>query len=245
MALSPFLTTTPEKYAWSRPGYSDAPVIAAMDLLGKDRLSWLDLAAGTGAFSSMLLNAGQAVVALEPDRDMARFFSQRFPEVELHVGSGEEAADLIDQKFDVVSVAQALHYMDLERVSRSVQRLAGGGLFVVCSNTGSSEGWLAAVSAYWYHLSLYKNPDPVAAAGSSLSDFFGEPDCSLEEVNSANYTWDRAWAFIESLSNFQTESAEVKNSLQQMAENLFKEHSTPAGNILMSFAQSTNIYRVP
>lgn len=89
----------------------------------------LDLAAGTGLLTRVLLDLGARVVAVEPDDAMRAVLTERSPQVTALAGVGEDVP-LPDASVDAVLVSSAWHWMDPERAVPEVARvLRDGGRF--------------------------------------------------------------------------------------------------------------------
>jgi SAM-dependent methyltransferase len=91
----------------------------------------LDLAAGTGKLTEVLLRGGvpaERIVAVEPDPKMRAEFRRRVTGVVSLAGSAEEIP-LPDGSVDAIVVGQALHWFDLDRAVPEIRRvLAPGGV---------------------------------------------------------------------------------------------------------------------
>ena len=86
-----------------RPGY---PAESARWLVPAGAHDALDVGAGTGKFTDLLLALGLSVTAVDPSADMLAQLSGQYPAVAALRGTAE-ATGLDDASFDVVSVAQA------------------------------------------------------------------------------------------------------------------------------------------
>lgn len=93
-------------------------VVAGLDLPPAPA-TVLDLAAGTGLLSRTLLAAGYAVVAVEPDPDMA---SRLPPGVEHHAAPAE-ATGLSDGWADAAAVGDAWHWFDAPAAAAELHRV--------------------------------------------------------------------------------------------------------------------------
>lgn len=245
MAIKTFDTSSSDHYQLSRPGYLPTVVdLAEAALGGRRKLRWLDVAAGTGALTAVVRSAGHKVTALEADSEMARVLRGHLPDVPVVLGRAERAATLVGQRFDVVSVAQALHYLNLERLVQQVRHLAPRGVFIVCSNRGDGTGWLGEISAEWIELSGQQPRDPVRSSSDAVSAYFGEPLALSTEPNRVVYTKDRAILFLESLSSFRQESREVQSAVLKRARELLLKYATGHGVLDMNFLQTTTVYAI-
>jgi SAM-dependent methyltransferase len=119
-------------YERGRPGYPAAAVefLAARLGLGPGR-TVVDLAAGTGKLTRPLLASGADVVAVEPVAEMRA----ALPAGARALEGTAEAIPLADASADVVTVAQAFHWFDVDAALAEIHRvLRGGGALVLVWN---------------------------------------------------------------------------------------------------------------
>jgi SAM-dependent methyltransferase len=118
-----------EVYERARPSYPQDAIdwLVAQTALGPGRMV-VDLGAGTGKLTRLLLPTGAHVVAVEPIAEMRAHIEGA--EV---VDGTAEAIPLPDASADVVTVAQALHWFDQERALPEIHRVlrADGSLVLV------------------------------------------------------------------------------------------------------------------
>jgi SAM-dependent methyltransferase len=106
-------------YERARPSYPDA----AVDwLLPAGHPQVVDLGAGTGKLTRMIADRGVDVTAVEPSDGMREQLQTALPGVPALAGSAE-AMPLADHSVDAVLVAQAWHWVDLQRASAEVARV--------------------------------------------------------------------------------------------------------------------------
>ena len=133
-----------DRYDDLRPSYPPAALTWA---LGTGPCRVVDLGAGTGKLTRVLVALGHDVVPVEPDAEMRRRLAQRSPGVEPLDGSAEHIP-LPDGSVDVVVAGQAYHWFDKERAHPEIARvLRDGGLFAPVWNIrDESVPWLAQLS---------------------------------------------------------------------------------------------------
>ncbi len=109
----------PEDYERGRPGWPPEVV----DLPGLPPTAIvLDLGAGTGKLTRLLVPAFDRVVAVEPAEAMRRMLETICPEAEALPGTAQ-AIPLADASVDAVFAAQAFHWFDDERAVAEIARV--------------------------------------------------------------------------------------------------------------------------
>lgn len=104
----------------------------------------LDLAAGTGKLTRLLVPTGADVVAVEPVAGMRdRLAAALSGQVEVRDGTAE-ALPVGDASVDAVTVAQAFHWFDPPRALAEAARVLrpGGHLFLVWNTRDRSVDWV-------------------------------------------------------------------------------------------------------
>jgi SAM-dependent methyltransferase len=131
------------EYERVRPGY---PAEALEWLLVPGARRVVDVGAGTGKFTRLLVDAGLDVVAVEPSAGMLAEFARVLPGVPVLEGSAE-ALPLEDRSVDAVVLAQAWHWVDAARAVPEVARVLrpGGSLGLVWNWGAPGEPWTEAV----------------------------------------------------------------------------------------------------
>jgi SAM-dependent methyltransferase len=136
-----------DAYERGRPGYPDAAVahLAAELAIGPE-VRVLDLAAGTGKLTRLLVEGGAAVVAVEPVAAMRAALERAVPGVAVLDGTAE-SIPLSDGAVDAVAVAQAFHWFGAEAAIAEIHRVLrpGGRLGLIWNVMGADAEWLAAV----------------------------------------------------------------------------------------------------
>ena len=131
------------QYAALRPGY---PADAVAFLTGDEPRRVLDLGAGTGLLTDVLVAAGHDVVAVDPAPEMLAQLASRLPVVETAVGTAE-AIPVADAAVDAVIAGQAAHGFDPEPAAREIRRVLrpGGTLGLIWNTRDERVPWVRAL----------------------------------------------------------------------------------------------------
>ena len=118
-----------ETYAAARPDYPAALFDALAAHAPRHEHAW-DCATGSGQAATALANHFELVVATDASRRQIEH-GRLHPRVR-YVAASAECAPLRGEAFALVTVAQALHWLDVERFYREVNRvLVRGGVIAV------------------------------------------------------------------------------------------------------------------
>jgi SAM-dependent methyltransferase len=133
-----------DEYERARPRYPDAAIDWVIPAGARVAL---DLGAGTGKFTRSLVARGLEVTAVEPDDVMRAALSSALPTVRAVPGTGEEIP-LPDRSVDVVTVAQAWHWMDPARATAEIARVLrpGGTIALVWNIRDETVAWVQRLS---------------------------------------------------------------------------------------------------
>ena len=103
----------------------------------------LDLGAGTGKFTAQLIGRAASVTAVEPDARMRDRLRANLPGVVAVHGSAE-SIPMGDDSVDVVTMAQAWHWVDVRAASAEVARVLrpGGVLALVWNVRDAATKWV-------------------------------------------------------------------------------------------------------
>lgn len=143
-----------EHYHRVRPGY---PADAADWLVPGDARTAVDIGAGTGKFTALLLERGLATTAVDPSEDMLAQLRKDFPEATALVGTAE-ATGLADSAFDVATVAQAWHWCDPLQASTELARILrpGGVLGLIWNQLDTAVPWVHRLSRIMHAGDVHK-----------------------------------------------------------------------------------------
>jgi ubiquinone/menaquinone biosynthesis C-methylase UbiE len=164
-------------YERARPSYPPAAVdVLRRELgIGPGRRV-LDLAAGTGKLTRLLVGTGADVVAVEPVDGMREQLAGAVPGIEVLDGTAE-AIPLPDASVDAVTVAQAFHWFRFDEALAEIRRVLrpGGGLAVLFNERDERVPWVRRWNAdiEWHarRIAYYQRTDwRVLLAGGGFGD---------------------------------------------------------------------------
>ncbi|WP_343906655.1 class I SAM-dependent methyltransferase [Nocardioides aquiterrae] len=129
-----------DAYDRGRPTY---PREAAVWLVGVQPTTVLELGAGTGKLTEVLVDLGHDVHATDPDEQMMERLREKLPDVRTSVATAEEIP-APDASYDVVVVAQAFHWFDHDRALPEIARVLkpGGRLALVWNERDERIPWV-------------------------------------------------------------------------------------------------------
>ena len=136
--------TSAAAYERARPTYPDEAVRDLVELLGLGPgRTVVDLAAGTGKLTRLLVPSGATVVAVEPVVGMREQLAAAVPGVEIRDGVAE-ALPLADDSADAVVAGQSFHWFDGERALPQIHRVLRprGGLAMLWNVRDRTVEWV-------------------------------------------------------------------------------------------------------
>lgn len=165
------------EYEQGRPGYPAEVVDLLASELGMGPGSTvIDLGAGTGKLTRLLLPTGARVVAVEPVAAMREQLAALVPGAAAVDGTAE-SIPLPDSCADVVTVAQAFHWFDGPKALTEIRRVLapGGGLALIWNVRDGSVPWVARLSEiiHWHRhdVSAYEDRIDWAAVVAGSGGF--------------------------------------------------------------------------
>ena len=209
------------EYELGRPGWPEELVDEAARELGLGPGSAvLDLAAGTGKLTRLLVPRFDRVVAVEPDPAMLEVLAEVVPEAEGRAGSGERIP-LGDAEVDCVFVAEAFHWFaSPEVVSEIVRVLRPGGGLVLLWNVQEQDVELPPEAGRVIHEAVARGGEPggaKVAAGAWREPLVG----AFEELRAAHLerdelvSRDELIAWILSVSSIASQSDPARRELAE------------------------------
>jgi SAM-dependent methyltransferase len=190
----------------------------------------VDLGAGTGKLTRVLLAAGYQVTPVEPDAGM-RTQLEASTEGVTAVAGFAEAVPLPDASTDAVVAGQAYHWFDQERAHPEIARLLrpGGYFGAVWNHRDDREPWIAELSRITHDTPDNRgNFDPEPTVALELGDRFG-PVERKEFPHHETRTPESLIAMISTRSYFLTATPEKQAEIVAGVRELAATHPDLTG----------------
>lgn len=160
-----------------RPGY---PIDAVRWMLPAHSGRVIDVGAGTGKLTRVVLELGYSVTAVEPDEAMVAVLHESCPTADVASGSAERLP-IDDGSAVAVVVGQAWHWFRPERALAEARRVTrpGGRLGLIWNTPLGDVPWAAEVAAV--------NPGHVKTPGLEVEH--QAPGLPVDQLEVARFIW--------------------------------------------------------
>lgn len=232
-------------YAHGRPDYPDELLGWMSERLGLAAGSKaVDLGAGTGKFTRLLLRSGAEVTAIEPVAAMRDRLAEELPGVRVLEGTAQ-GMPLADASQDAVLCAQAFHWFANAAALREIHRVLrlGGSLGLVWNVRDESVDWVAELT---HIVAPYEGSTPRFHTGEWRRAFAGAPfgplqlrEFSHRHVGPAEQV---IIARTLSISFIAALPAEQKARVEQRLHDLIDNHPALRGQAQVAFPYRTEAY---
>lgn len=138
-----------DAYERGRPTYPAEAVAYLIETLGITSGSVVvDVAAGTGKLTRLLVPTGAELIAVEPVAPMREHLMEVLPGIRA-LDATAESLPLADASADAVTVAQAFHWFDATRAAAEIARVLkpAAGLGLIWNVRDQRVGWVAELTA--------------------------------------------------------------------------------------------------
>jgi ubiquinone/menaquinone biosynthesis C-methylase UbiE len=191
-------------YERVRPTYPDEAVDWVLDRLGIDTASTvLDLGAGTGKLTRMLVDRAAHVIAVEPGPEMLAQLRRAVPRAEAILGAAE-AIPLPDDTVDAVVCGQSFHWFRTDEAVPEIRRVLrrGRGLGLIWNIRDPDDAVQRAITPLLDPLVPPGRPSISASVAAFVERTFGEVEKNavpFEEEVDADGLVDRIFSisFVE------------------------------------------------
>lgn len=146
-----------EHYDRVRPGYPPASLDWLLAACPVAPVEAVDIGAGTGKYTALLLERGLAVTAVDPSEDMLAELKRLHPTALAVIGTAEHLA-LPEASMDLATVAQAWHWCDPSAASAAIARVLrpGGVLGLVWNQLDVQQPWVHRLSRIMHAGDVHK-----------------------------------------------------------------------------------------
>ncbi|MCW2781178.1 MAG: class SAM-dependent methyltransferase [Marmoricola sp.] len=224
-------TTVADAYDRARPSY---PPEAAQWLTGSGRSVVLELGAGTGKMTSVLLGLGHTVIASDPLPQMLGHVGRNAPEAHRVVATAEHIP-LPSASVDVVVCAQSFHWFNHDQALPEIARVLrpGGVLALVWNRRDQSIPWVRKLVA------LIGDGDQTEGLTEPLieSEHFGWVD-EKEFRNWSKHTHETLADLVRSQSAFAMLYEDRQASLLAAVDALYADYGRGHDGMLLPFRTS-------
>jgi SAM-dependent methyltransferase len=144
-----------ERYERGRPTYPDDAVAFLIRTLEiGERTDVVELGAGTGKFTELIVPTGARIVAVEPVSAMRQALERNCPTVTVLDAMAEEIP-LAEASADAVVAAQAFHWFDADRALHEIHRVLrpDGALGLIWNVRDEATDWSERLTAIFDRLS--------------------------------------------------------------------------------------------
>lgn len=210
-----------ERYDAIRPSY---PMAAVRTAAGESAHRVVDLGAGTGILTRLLIDAGYETVPVEPDGAMRDRLAEVTPGTVALAGSAEKIP-LPDGSVDTVVAGQAYHWFEPEKAHPEIARvLRPGGAFAAIWNVrDESVDWVAELTRA---ASMTDGGQHAAIRIADFGPLFGPIERATFH-HSVTHTADSLVALVASRSYYLTapaaRQAEMAAGARRVAQQLGRE----------------------
>jgi ubiquinone/menaquinone biosynthesis C-methylase UbiE len=144
----------------------------------------VELGAGTGKFTQLLLQTGAELIAIEPVEAMREKLKRNLPGVKAMAGTAQ-AIPLKDRVANAVVCAQAFHWFATREALAQIHRVLkpGGYLGLIWNVRDESVDWVAAITEI---ISPYEGDAPRFHTGAWRRVFDGKLFSALQEIRFAH-----------------------------------------------------------
>lgn len=236
-ALAQSFETIGEEYDRHRPGF---PVAAVEAILPAAVPTVLDLGAGTGKFTELLLERADRVVAVEPSAPMREVLRSKLPTVSALDGTAERIP-LGDGAVDAVCVAQAFHWFDRDTAAAEIARVLrpAGVLGLLWNRADPTCAW--DVACHRIAHPAVGDADATTATAVELPgfDFVGHNEIRwTERISRAGYV--ARWATV---SSYLVANESGRRAMRDAIEAVLDDSPETAGRAAFDLPHLTDVFR--
>jgi len=236
-----------ENYSKYRPSYPISILeFCKEELKIKSSDIIADIGSGTGLFSELFLKNGNIVFCIEPNKKMRNVAERTFedyPNFE-SINAKAEETSLPDKTIDVITVAQAFHWFDIQKTRKEFLRILKPNAYVILIwnerkiNTEFSLAYEKFILEFAinYEKISYRN----VINKSILSSFWGDNICSMVTFDNYQiFNFESLKGRVLSSSYIPTETHPQYNKMIESLKKIFLEFQIDKQ---VKFEYTTKVY---
>ena len=245
-AFKDYFSVDPVAYQQYRPGYPDALFLYLAKIAPDKQCAW-DCATGSGQSAVSLSAYFKQVIATDASASQISSAAQ-VPGVVYRVASAERSR-IKNASVDLITVAQALHWFDLQAFTAEVERVLkpGGVLAVWTYNLLQVNAELDSIVRYLYHdvLGAYWPPER-----KMVEQGYAGVSFPFECIDAPQFNMSADWALPQLFGYLQTWSALKRcqknrshNPLEDIAQRLVEAWGEPVDSLRINWPLSLCVWK--
>ncbi len=241
-------------YAQSRPTYpGDAVEWITTNLRLAPGIRCVDLAAGTGIFTRLLVASGCELTAIEPVAGMRNELRQALPGVAT-LSATAEFLPLRDDSCDAVTIAQAFHWFNADLALAELRRIlrVGGRVALLWNARDRSRDWVDQVwgvmdrvekHAPWRNHDHVATDDSQATRESELNNALGfGPTHTSQFWHEQVVTPEQVVLRVKGVSHVAVLPAQQQQAVLDEVRSILVTHPSTVGKSVLSIPYRVDCY---
>lgn len=141
-----------------------------------------DIGSGTGLFAELFLKDGYSVTGVEPDAAMRKAAQERLGQYNLFtsLATRAESTGIEKETIDLVTVAQAFHWMDAELTRKEFERILTPGGAVAIASTVRKKYTPFLAGYHQLKQTFRLEPLPALSDDTRINHFFGKREVHFQ-----------------------------------------------------------------
>jgi SAM-dependent methyltransferase len=234
-----------DAYERGRPDYPPAAVTCLIERLGITlRSVVVEVGAGTGKLTRLLVPSAARIIAIEPVEGMRRKFKEILPRVETHAGTADDLP-LPGASADAIVTAQAFHWFAHPATLEEFHRVLkpDGRLGLIWNVRDESRDWIKALT----HIINRRESDAPRYSSGEWRRVFDTTKL-FTHLNSARFEHVQAASpamivdRIASLSFVAALPEEKRETVLGEVRELLRTHPDTSGQAEIAFFYHTDVY---
>ena len=212
-----------EFYNKYRPKYSEELINYIVSSINKNDII-ADIGCGTGIFTKQLVEKNCNVIGIEPNKEMYEKARKNLPEIRL-INATAENTTLDSNSVDVITIAQALHWFNIEEFTKEAKRILkqDGRIAIIYNSIDDSKEIIKEFKQiHKMYCKQYNNHN--RNLNELFESVFKEDYTLSNYYNNQRYTFEEFIGYSFSLSYSLREDDEKYKEYVECLEKLFNKY---------------------